>query len=644
MKAPGDQLDLRIRLFFVGIAVVALALHAWHYLPFIADDALISLRYSQRLIQGHGLSWNPGERVEGYSNLLWILCTSLLGLAGIDLIHAVRILGFVGMSAAICAVLYSYPRRTLSGLLPILLVLLFIPLSAPIAAWAIGGMEQPMVAGLLAWATVLCYAPLEQTNPTKRDMLLPGFLFGLLCLTRLDGALFTAAAVAVMLMFGGAWPNRWRVVFALTIFPVLFLLAQVVFRFAYYGEWVPNTALVKLNPSGTHLLDAWHYLRAGAFPLLPLLLLAAASMVVSFWQNFRRERMFLLCTLAAVWSGYIVLIGGDIFPAWRHFVPLIILLTLMAAIGAEWIAEHSRRLGLATTTAVALLLCVFLILQNRDSENLRAISERWEWDGKVIGTLLKKTFGPSQPLMAIDPAGCLPYWSELPALDMLGLNDYYLPRHPPANLGEGPIGHELGDGKYVLDRRPDLIIFLLPTGNDRGYFLSGRQMQEDPRFFRDYTLVRFEGRDPYPVISRIWVRRYSERIGIKRSDDQITVPAFLLNDNPFSVARLGVLDELVVPVSMAQPARIGALQLSNGRWRLDVKASPQPARIRVFLSSEVASANAGSAETDRMLLDAQAPATLELRNSQGATVNVEVLPESAAGIEVSQLTLTRLPD
>src|SRR6185436_9681491 len=197
-----------------------------------------------------------------------------------------------------------------------------------------------------------------------------------------------------------------------------------------------------------------HYLRAGAFPLLPLLLLAAASMVVSFWQNFRRERMFLLCTLAAVWSGYIVLIGGDIFPAWRHFVPLIILLTLMAAIGAEWIAEHSRRLGLATTTAVALLLCVFLILQNRDSENLRAISERWEWDGKVIGTLLKKTFGPSQPLMAIDPAGCLPYWSELPALDMLGLNDYYLPRHPPANLGEGPIGHELGDGKYVLDRRP----------------------------------------------------------------------------------------------------------------------------------------------------------------------------------------------
>lgn len=644
MKAPSDQADLRIRLLMLGLAVVVLAIHAWHYMPFISDDALISLRYSRRLIQGHGLSWNPGERVEGYSNLLWILCTSLLGLAGIDLIHAVRILGFLGMSASIWAVLYSYPLKTRRGLLPIFLVLLFVPLSAPIAAWTIGGMEQPMVAGLLAWAVVLCYAPLEQSNPTARDMLLPGLLFGLLCLTRLDGALFTAAAVGLIVILGGARRNTWRLASGLAVFPILFLLTQVVFRLAYYGEWVPNTALVKLNPSARHLLDGWGYFRAGVLPILPLFLIAALSIVISFWQNFRRERMLLLCVLAVAWSGYIVFIGGDIFPAWRHFVPLIILLTLMAAIGAEWIAESSRRLGLAATAAgCGLLLCVFLVLQNRDSENLRAISERWEWDGRVIGTLLKKAFGPSQPLMAVDPAGCLPYWSELPALDMLGLNDYYLPRHPPANLGEGPIGHELGDGKYVLDRRPDLIIFLLPTGNDRGYFLGGRQMQEDPRFFRDYTLVRFEGRDPYTVISRIWVRKYSERIGIKASDQQIIVPAFLLNDNPLTVARLGVRD-VVVPASSAQPARLGKLQLSAGRWRLEVKGPPQSARIRVFLSSDATSANASSSETDRMLLNAQAPATFELRDQQGTTVNVEVLPESEAGIEISQLTLTRLPD
>ena len=38
-----------------------------------ADDAYISYRYAQNLVDGHGLIFNVGERVEGYSNLLWTL-------------------------------------------------------------------------------------------------------------------------------------------------------------------------------------------------------------------------------------------------------------------------------------------------------------------------------------------------------------------------------------------------------------------------------------------------------------------------------------------------------------------------------------------------------------------------------------------
>ena len=43
-------------------AVIVLVLHAVSYLPFISDDALISLRYAQRLLDGGGLTWNDGER------------------------------------------------------------------------------------------------------------------------------------------------------------------------------------------------------------------------------------------------------------------------------------------------------------------------------------------------------------------------------------------------------------------------------------------------------------------------------------------------------------------------------------------------------------------------------------------------------
>ena len=38
---------------------------------FIQDDAFISFRYARNLVDGHGLVFNPGERVEGYTNFLW---------------------------------------------------------------------------------------------------------------------------------------------------------------------------------------------------------------------------------------------------------------------------------------------------------------------------------------------------------------------------------------------------------------------------------------------------------------------------------------------------------------------------------------------------------------------------------------------
>ena len=638
-----------VAILVAGVAVAVLALHAYRFLPFIADDALISLRYSQRLLGGHGLTWNPGERVEGYSNLLWVLCCAALGLTGMDLVTATRVLGFAGIAAAIAAIVYAHRPTTFKSALPSLLTLLFLPLAAPMAVWAIGGMEQPLIAGLLAWAIVLCYGALEtksnvqgpmsnvrnQKEKSQQSLWLPGFLFALLCLTRLDGALFTIVAVAVFLILGKANRAAWRHALTLAALPVLFTLLQIAFRRAYYGEWVPNTALVKFTPSLKHALDGWTYIRAGAFPLLPLIAVAAFSVVISFANKFKRARMFLLTAMLLAWTAYIITIGGDIFPAWRHFVPLIVLLVLMAATGAEWIATHARPVQLyATSASLVLLLGVFVFLQSRDSENLRAISERWEWDGRAVGLMLKQAFGKQQPLMAIDPAGCLPYWSELPSLDMLGLNDYYLPRHPPPSVGQGAIGHELGDGQYVLDRKPDLVIFLLPTGNDRGYFLSGRQMQEDPRFFRDYTLVRFAVLAPQRIVSRIWVRRYSVPIGIHQNENQIDIPAFLLNQTDSTVAYLNAANELVVSASRDAPAEIASLETPPGRWRVQAEGQTAALRVRIFRKPQ------GDTEADRMPLDSPLPAVLDL--PQGGAIRIQVFPETEGSAEIKQLQLTRL--
>ena len=69
----GRNLTALSLLALAAICAIALALQIYHFWPFMTDDAYISLRYSQRLMHGHGLTWNDlPPAVEGYTNLLWV--------------------------------------------------------------------------------------------------------------------------------------------------------------------------------------------------------------------------------------------------------------------------------------------------------------------------------------------------------------------------------------------------------------------------------------------------------------------------------------------------------------------------------------------------------------------------------------------
>ena len=90
-----------------GLCGVGLWRHIHHYWPYLSDDSLISLRYAVRLASGRGLTWTDGERVEGYTNLLWVLLNAPAVWLGVDPIRSARVLGIVGMAIAIAAVSWS---------------------------------------------------------------------------------------------------------------------------------------------------------------------------------------------------------------------------------------------------------------------------------------------------------------------------------------------------------------------------------------------------------------------------------------------------------------------------------------------------------------------------------------------------------
>lgn len=564
------------------IAAAALAVSFAYYLPFLADDALISLRYSQRLLQGHGLTWTAGSPpVEGYSNLLWVLLVAAGGLAGLDLVDAARLFGLLGIASAAAALLYRSRKKAVSfaGMLPPLAGMLMIVLAGPAGAWAAGGLEQPLLAALLAWGLVLAEPLYTQVEHSPGRLLLPGLFFALLALTRPDGILFAGMAVLALFFARGINRASIRDAVLLALLPGLFLLGQLAFRLAYYGEWVPNTALVKVSLSRAHLRDGLIYLQGGLLSLSPLIQLAGVWLLAAvFIPAHRRANWALLLSLGA-WLGYIALVGGDIFPAWRHLVPVVVIAGLLLTRGLEWLLPRLGPKWLPTSALLlAALVGAFAYIQVTDPENRRAEQETWEWDGKTVGLMLKDSFGAQAPLLAVEPGGCVPFWSELPAVDMLGLNDYYLPRHLPADFGQGWIGHELGNGEYVLSRKPDLVLFCLPFGSADPCYRSGKEMTENPAFYQDYSLVKFQVPGAGQP-ARLWVRRDGV-LGMQPSAEGVQIPAYFIDAGETAAASRSQ-GEWQVEVS--QNAAMPGLRLTQGRWTVRVLTAPGSPEVRLSI-------------------------------------------------------------
>lgn len=578
ISRPFSLTRRRIFLFSAAIlsllfAFTALYLHTNYYLPFIADDALISLRYVQRMLAGDGLTWTDGIRVEGYSNLLWVLLVAVGGLLGQDLIDATRFLGYLCLGITFVTILTRYTARYAWGGLVIgTLGVLYLAALGPVAVWTIGGLEQPLVILFLFSSFLLAFRLLENEEAGAGTRLLLSLCLGLLCITRPDGPLFTVVFCAVLLLVVKRYRSRLTPILQIVAFPILLAGGQLLFRLTYYGEWVPNPALVKISPSWLHMMGASTYVRDGLLAILPLTILGIVSIVLLLFVPGKRGHALLLGATFIAWSSYVIYVGGDIFPAWRHTIPLIIVLSLA-------VSECAIYLWLSNTKAprrgllVSLLLITLAFLaysQFHNEKNLRAKQERWEWDGKVIGTFLKHAFSTQAPLLAVDASGSLPYWSDLPAIDMYGLNDYHIARNHPEDFGSGWVAHELGDGDYVFSRQPDLISFCLPLGSYTPCSPSGRRLMEIPTFRQLYQPVLFRGNMPYEATAILWAHKYSKKIGIQQQENEMVIPAFFFSETEKTVAYLNSEQALVIAVAQDAPAVLTLPNIPYEAWRVEV--------------------------------------------------------------------------
>lgn len=543
LPAPERTLELRfVLLAALPALLLAAAQAAWSW-PFFSDDSFISLRFAARLLAGEGLSWTDGEVVEGYSNLLWVLACAGLGALGLDLVDAARWLGAACTAGALVLLARAARPHDLRTAVGAAGAPLLVAAAAPVMAWTLAGLEGPMVLLWLAWGGAAALRLLDAGRPTTSALLRAGLPFALLCLTRPDGPLWAATvgtALALALRSNGA--PALRALLSFGALPAAAFAGQLAFRAVYHGDCVPNTAHVKVEVGSAMLHAGLGYVGAALWAIGGLAALAAlATAALARTAGGRRIAWCLLLPTGA-WFGYLASVGGDHFPGYRLALPALAPLGLLVAAAARDVGRA------AFGTVLAIAAAVFgtaanVWLSRTDPLSVFVRAETWEWRGKALGEVLRAAFRTDRPLLAVDAAGALPYYSELPALDMLGLCDRTIAQSPPPDFlpallaanGRALLqGHMRGNGAYVMDRAPDLLLFGNPPGLPLPVFVSALQFEADPRFLGGYRCVVLETgeRELLPgqrenVRSPLWVR-IEGRAGVRRSADRIEVPAWLL--------------------------------------------------------------------------------------------------------------------
>src|SRR5262245_23443162 len=365
-RPPGsenDSGDERVWAWLRGRPVIAVLMaasllfllgHSWSY-RFCTDDAFISFRYARNLAEGHGLVFNPGlERVEGYSNFLWVLLLAALHRVGAPIEPTALVLSLVA-TLGLWVLVARQTLRVLPGQGRAALVLIpcwALALTRSVAVWSSSGLETRLFETLLVAGVLRLNAEVEAIDRGETRRPWAAVLLGLATWTRADGLLLSGMALGAALLYL-LWRRRLRIArAAVQCAPFVALVAfQFGFRLAYYGEWLPNTYYAKIDGRtgwgvGSAYLGAF-LLEYAAYLWIPLLVLAVR-------QRIAERRTFLSVGMGAMLLRnmlYVVAIGGDHF----EYRPL----DIVFPFAFRLLYDGARRL--AATRRGARILCAYAV-------------------------------------------------------------------------------------------------------------------------------------------------------------------------------------------------------------------------------------------------------------------------------------------
>ncbi|MBN1656707.1 MAG: hypothetical protein JXA30_23240 [Deltaproteobacteria bacterium] len=449
---PGDwrfhpYLFLALATLIVA-ALLAIGAFAWWANRVVFDDAYISYRYAENLIKGNGLVYNPGERVEGYTNFLWVLIGAAALAIGWDASEATQYLGVAAylVTLAITSIFFLIKvverRVTPLLLLPFLLTLV---LPGGYAASSGSGLETSFVALLLLAMGYFRYIHQPSSRFGRSAMLL---LPSVACLTRVESVLAVFARAVATVVYERRLRRSFRSALsrtALEVAPTVFVvLGYLGWKLSYYGDILPNSYYAKgadqFNfAAGFLYLKAFCQSNPQVFPLFVLIAIG--------WISLKSARTAAFYTYGSItivlYLSYIVKVGGD-FMQYRFVWQLYPLYVVLSIVGLASVTRNTVAVALLLSATVVMGSVHDVVLEKRYGMQSLEEMNRYATEGREIGPLLSKLL-PEKTVIATTLAGTMAYRSRLKIIDQWGLNDSYV-RHYPR-----PHNYFRGHRKYATD-------------------------------------------------------------------------------------------------------------------------------------------------------------------------------------------------
>jgi arabinofuranosyltransferase len=442
------------------------------------DDVFISFRYAENAARGLGWVFNPGERVEGFSNLSWTMLLTALARAGYTqhaspyalLVPAKLIGAACGLATWVALAAWTVRRREPGRREQVLLVLAPLVLGAgySFGLWSISAMETPLCALFVTLAVLVQMSALRRLeagaspggspggSPTIARFVVAGLLFGLASLTRPEPVLVWALATGALAIVS---PHAVRRALLVGAVPTLALyLASTAWRLHTYGAWIPNSVVAKTGGGWHSNVLGVKYAAAGLLDAVGALALAFLGLPALV--RGRREWMFLALFVAA-YALFVALSGGDWMPGYRLLAPFAPALILLAV--ASLVALVQRGALPLPAAGVALVVALLAVLSFASTRNLvrsqRAFPSgfgRVTWLSSPlrveVAAALRDTLPPGATV-ALAECGVIPYYApDLRIVDVLGLMDPTFARMPVMTAEE------------FLRRAPDAYLVMIKSG------------------------------------------------------------------------------------------------------------------------------------------------------------------------------------